>query len=150
MPSARYALNLLIDEYGRLLILKRAPDSRLGSGMWGLPAGKIEAGELPEQAALREMREEIGVGHETELVRYVGPIRDTYYGGQYEIHLFHRTWSRGDVVLNAEHTAYAWVSKEEFHRYPVMDGIDEDLSILDIWPQRYLNAERIPDALKRP
>ena len=129
-------------------MLKRTPDSKLGAGMWGLPAGKIEAGESPEAAALREMSEEIGPGHEVELVRYVGPFRDTYYGGQYEIHLFQFDWTAGEVVLNEEHTDYAWVSREDFASYEVMDGIDEDIAILAIWPLRYLNADRVPDHLR--
>ena len=147
-PTARYALDLLIDPSGRLLMLKRSPDATLGPGLWGLPAGKIEAGETPQAAALREMTEEIGTGHEVELMHYVGPFRDTYYGGRYEIHLFRFKWTDGEVVLNEEHTDFAWVSREDFGSYEVMDGIDEDIAILGIWPLRYLNADRVPDHLQ--
>lgn len=147
-PVARYALNLLQNAAGELLLLKRAEDARLGPGLWGLPAGKIEAGETAADAALREMGEEIGPGHEVELRRYLGPLRDTYYGGIYEIHLFHRLWRAGEVVLNHEHSAYAWVSPERFRDYAVMDGIDEDIALLGLWPQRYLNPERVPPHLR--
>lgn len=147
-PEARYALNLLLDAEQRLLMLKRSTAAKLGPGLWGLPAGKIEAGETAEAAARREMEEEIGPGHVVELVRYLGPIRDTYYGGRYEIHLFHSRWLSGDVRLNDEHTEFAWISPERFRDYPVMDGIDEDLALLAIWPQRYLNPERVPPYLR--
>ena len=147
-PVARYALNLLQNEAGELLLLKRAADARLGPGLWGLPAGKIEAGESAEGAALREMAEEIGAGHHVELLRYLGPLRDTYYGGIYEIHLFHRRWRAGQMVLNHEHTEYAWVAPARFRDYPVMDGIDEDIALLGLWPQRYLNRARVPPALR--
>jgi 8-oxo-dGTP diphosphatase len=147
-PTARYALNLLLDITDRLLLLLRAADAGLGPGLWGLPAGKIEPGETPTQAAARELTEEIGAGHEVELLRYVGPLRDSYYGGQYEIHLFLQRWRRGEVVLNHEHTAFAWVAAEAFRDYPVMDGIDEDIAILGFWPRRHLNAARIPDHLR--
>lgn len=147
-PTARYALNLLLDAADRLLLLLRAADAGLGPGLWGLPAGKIEPGETPAAAAARELAEEIGGGHEVELLRYVGPLRDSYYGGQYEIHLFLQRWLRGTVVLNHEHTAFAWVAAEAFRHYPVMDGIDEDIAILGFWPRRHLNAARIPDHLR--
>lgn len=149
-PVARYALNLLVNDAGELLLLERALAARLGPGLWGLPAGKIEPGETAAAAALREMGEEIGAGHQTELLRYLGPIRDTYYGGIYEIHLFHRRWLCGEVKLNHEHSAFAWVSRERFRDYPVMDGIEEDIALLKIWPQRYLNPERIPPHLREP
>lgn len=147
-PAARYALNLLLDDGARLLLLERAADAALGPGLWGLPAGRIEPGESPAMAAQREMFEEIGSEHRTELVRYVGPLRDTYYGGRFEIHLFQRRWHGGTVVLNAEHTAFAWVAREDFLHYPVMDGIDEDIAILGFWPQRFLDPARIPAHLR--
>ena len=147
-PVARYALNLLQNEAGELLLLKRAENAQLGAGLWGLPAGKIEHGELAEAAARREMGEEIGPGHQVELLRYLGPIRDTYYGGIYEIHLFHRRWRAGEVVLNDEHSAFAWVGPERFRDYAVVDGIDEDIALLGLWPQRYLNPERVPPHLR--
>lgn len=147
-PAARYALNLLENAAGELLLLKRAADARLGPGLWGLPAGKIEPGESAEAAALREMTEEIGPGHDVELLRYLGPLRDTYYGGIYEIHLFHRRWRGGEVRINHEHTEFAWVAAPDFRRYPVMDGIEEDIALLKIWPQRYLDPERVPAYLR--
>lgn len=147
-PTARFALDLLVDEAARLLLLKRSPHCALGPGLWGLPAGKIEPGESAEAAAYREMHEEIGPGHRVDLLRYVGPIRDTYYGGRYEIHLFHFHWHGGDVRLNDEHTAYAWVGKEAYQAYPVMDGIDEDIALLRLWPRRFLNPERVPAHLR--
>ena len=147
-PAARYALNLLQNPAGDLLLLKRAVDARLGAGLWGLPAGKIEFGESPEGAARREMAEEIGPGHEVELLGYLGPLRDTFYGGIYEIHLFHHRWRAGVVVLNHEHSEYAWVARARFCDYAVMDGIDEDIALLGFWPQRYLNRARVPPALR--
>lgn len=147
-PTARYALNLLLDQQDRLLLLRRATDARLGPGQWGLPAGRIEAGETPQAAARREMREEIGPGHAVEQTCYLGPIRDTYYGGQFEIHLFQYRWASGTVVLNHEHTEFAWVTKETLRDFDVMAGIEEDIALLRVWPQRYLNPARIPDYLK--
>jgi 8-oxo-dGTP pyrophosphatase MutT (NUDIX family) len=145
-PTARFALNLMMDRGDRLLLLRRSDNATLGPGTWGLPAGKIEENETPNEAALREMEEEIGFGHQITLQRYLGPIRDTYYGGQYELHLFHYSWLKGIVKLNEEHTAFAWVSKEEIKNYDVMHGIEEDIALLSLWPAKYLNPKRIPKA----
>jgi len=147
-PAARYALNLLLDQEQRLLLLERARTATLGPGLWGLPAGKIEPGESAEQAAYREMREEIGAGQVVELRRYLGPLRDSFYGGRFEIHLFHFRWYAGDVCLNDEHTRYAWVARERYRDYAVMDGIDEDIALLELWPRRFLDPARLPPALR--
>ncbi len=148
-PEKRYALNFLLDQRERLLLLRRSSQATLGPGLWGLPAGKIEPGESAQAAAHREMDEEIGRGHRIETLRYLGPLRDTYYGGRFEIHLFLHRWFSGEVQLNDEHTAFAWVECGEYRQYAVMDGIDEDLALLDIWPREFLDAARIPEYLKR-
>ncbi|MEQ8434150.1 MAG: (deoxy)nucleoside triphosphate pyrophosphohydrolase [Oceanicaulis sp.] len=50
----------LIDADGRVLIARR-PEGKAHAGFWEFPGGKIEAGESPEQALIRELREELGV-----------------------------------------------------------------------------------------
>lgn len=143
-PEGRFAISLLENRENALLFLKRAADARLGAGLWGFPAGHIEPGEGPEACALREIHEEIGGGCRILLLNRLGPVRDTFYGGVFEIHLFHYRWHGGVVSLNDEHSAYAWVGRDDYRAYPVMDGIDEDIAYFGIWPRRFLNADRLP------
>ena len=49
---------------GRLLAARRSAPPEL-AGRWELPGGKVEPGELPEAALVRELREELGVEAET-------------------------------------------------------------------------------------
>lgn len=61
--AAAVALVLLPDDEGRgcFLLTKRAPTLRAHTGQWALPGGRMDAGESPETAALRELDEEVGL-----------------------------------------------------------------------------------------
>ena len=79
-------------------------------GGWEFPGGKIEEGETPEEALVREIKEEL----ETEIV--VGEWIDTI---EYDYPTFHLSmdcfWAEiisGELVLK-EHTAAKWLTKEE-------------------------------------
>jgi 8-oxo-dGTP diphosphatase len=50
----------LIDTEGRVLLAQRPPGKSL-AGLWEFPGGKVEQGESPEGALIRELREELGI-----------------------------------------------------------------------------------------
>jgi 8-oxo-dGTP diphosphatase len=50
----------LIDPEGRVL-LSRRPEGKAMAGLWEFPGGKVEPGETPEAALIRELQEELGI-----------------------------------------------------------------------------------------
>jgi 8-oxo-dGTP diphosphatase len=60
-PIVIVAACVLLDRDGAVLIAKR-PAGRPLAGLWEFPGGKVEAGEEPEDALIRELHEELGIG----------------------------------------------------------------------------------------
>jgi 8-oxo-dGTP diphosphatase len=50
----------LIDREGRVLLAQR-PEGKSMAGLWEFPGGKVEPGETPEHALIRELHEELGI-----------------------------------------------------------------------------------------
>ena len=50
----------LVDTDRRILIAQR-PEGKSMAGLWEFPGGKVEAGETPEEAIIRELQEELGI-----------------------------------------------------------------------------------------
>ncbi len=146
--KASFALAVLQDPQGRVLLLRRSLQDSFGPGLWGLPGGHLQPGESPEAALDRELREELGEAIQFSREPCLPAFRDSLYGGIYEVHLAKRSYLGGDLQLNAEHSEYAWVTPETYAGYDVVPGVDEDLAYLQVWPLRHLNPERLPAHLK--
>lgn len=61
IPTMTVVAAALIDGEGRVL-LQRRPEGRAMAGLWEFPGGKVERGEEPEAALVRELEEELGIG----------------------------------------------------------------------------------------
>ena len=124
VPTVLVVAVALIDPDGRILIAQR-PEGKQLAGLWEFPGGKVEAGERPEQALIRELKEELGIDVKEACL---APFVFTSHGYE-KFHLLMplylcRRWS-GTVVAK-EHSALAWVKVEQLRDYP-MPPADEPL-----------------------
>ncbi len=97
----------LLDVDGRVLIGQRPADKQHG-GLWEFPGGKVEAGETPDQALARELREELGVDP------CPGCLEPFAFATRAESGLVLLLYAcrRWDGVVEArEHAAIAWVAR---------------------------------------
>jgi 8-oxo-dGTP diphosphatase len=107
----------LINSAGEILIAQRPAHKHMG-GLWEFPGGKIEVGESPEAALVRELHEELGI---EVALKALAPL--TFVSHGYEtFHLLMlcytlRTWSGNPT--STEHTALAWVSPDKLTDYPM-------------------------------
>jgi len=63
LPTVLVVAVALVDADGRVLLQQRPPGKTM-AGLWEFPGGKVQDGELPESALIRELREELGVDTE--------------------------------------------------------------------------------------
>src|SRR5262245_55165834 len=123
-PLVLVAACVLLDANGRILIAKR-PRGRPLAGLWEFPGGKVEAGESPEHALIRELAEELGVDIAE---RDLAPL--TFASHAYpDFHLLMplflcRRW-KGEVTPH-EGQELAWVKPAELDVY-AMPPADEPL-----------------------
>ncbi|MGD9881924.1 MAG: 8-oxo-dGTP diphosphatase MutT [Reyranella sp.] len=116
-PLVLVAAVALIDADGRVLIAQR-PVGKSMAGLWEFPGGKVDAGETPEQALVRELHEELGIETATSCL---APIAFASHG--YEtFHLLMpvfacRKWL--GIPQSREGQALRWVKPMELSRYPM-------------------------------
>lgn len=106
-----------------LILTRRALSLRNHAGQWALPGGRVEPGERPEETALREMREEIGLALDESAV--LGRLDDFVTRSGFVM---------SPVVIWAgprEGFASDPAEVEAVHRIPVVEFLREDAPLLD-------------------
>jgi 8-oxo-dGTP diphosphatase len=101
----------LVREDGRVLVQQRAP-GRSMAGLWEFPGGKVEPGETPEQALIREIGEELGVTLGAEALTPAAFASEAL-GERHLLLLLYtaRQWSGEAKALDA--SAIEWVAVDE-------------------------------------
>jgi len=119
MRERKLVVAALVREQGRILMSRRRPDQAMPN-LWEFPGGKVEPGEHPEAALVRELREELGCGITVdgihEVVFHAYPDFDLYM----LVYASRITEGRPRAVDVAE---VAWVSPAAL---PAMDLLPAD------------------------
>ncbi len=114
----------LVDPDRRVLIARR-PEGKPLAGLWEFPGGKVESGETPEAALIRELAEELGVSTKTACLAPLTFASHSYESFHLLMPLFVcRNWQ--GVPQAREHAALKWVRPQNLRDYP-MPPADEPL-----------------------
>ncbi|MBN9315810.1 MAG: NUDIX domain-containing protein [Devosia sp.] len=123
MPDSRRppnAASVALIDRDRVLLIQRARKPYFG--MWSLPGGRLEPGETAEQAAEREILEEVGLR-----VWRLHPIRRMLMGeGNFVLQVFATEAFEGEILVAADEiTAYRWVRLDEIGLMPTTPDLGE-------------------------
>lgn len=140
----RVVSTAIIHKDGKYLILQRSPSKKVFPGRWTVPGGGLTVDDyinIPKStidawyftlanSLKREIKEETGL--EVAKLNYlldltfvrpdgIPVITFSYYGD----------WQSGDVQLNEESVDYKWVTYEEAKNYDLIEGILEEIEMVD-------------------
>lgn len=118
----------LVNDEDEVLLAQRPKGKRL-SGKWEFPGGKVEAGESPEAALARELKEELGIGVLEKDLEPFWFLSHAY--PEYDFHLLMpvylcRFWDGEPRALT--HDSIIWELPREMHR---LDMIEADATLVE-------------------
>jgi 8-oxo-dGTP diphosphatase len=116
-PIVLVAAVALIDPDDRILLAQR-PAGKTMAGLWEFPGGKVEPGETPERALVRELREELGIDTRESCLAPIAFASHAYDKFHLLMPLYVcRRW-RG-LPQSLEGQALRWVRIRELRDYPM-------------------------------
>lgn len=121
----------LIDVDGRVLLAQR-PEGKSMAGMWEFPGGKVETGETPEIALIRELQEELGINTWESCLAPLTFASHTYESFHLLMPLFAcRKWE--GIPKAQEGQNLAWVRPDRLREYEMPPADIPLIPILRDW-----------------
>jgi len=121
----------LIDADGRVLLAQR-PEGKSLAGLWEFPGGKVEPGETPEAALIRELKEELGIDTWKSCLAPLTFASHSYDDFHLLMPLFAcRRWE--GIVQGREGQNLAWVKPARLRDYPMPPADLPLIPILRDW-----------------
>ncbi|RMC34336.1 8-oxo-dGTP diphosphatase MutT [Paracoccus alkanivorans] len=131
MKTVLVAAVALIDPDGRVLLAQR-PEGKSMAGLWEFPGGKVEPGETPEAALIRELQEELGIDTWSSCLAPLSFASHSYDDFHLLMPLYAcRKWS--GVVHPQEGQKLKWVHGRELRDYPMPPADIPLLPMLQMW-----------------
>jgi 8-oxo-dGTP pyrophosphatase MutT (NUDIX family) len=113
--------------HAAMILTRRASNLRNHAGQWALPGGRIEAGESPEETALRELEEEVGLKLDAD--RVIGSLDDYSTRSGFVIKPI-VVWGGPDITLKANPDEVASI-----HRIPLAEFMRDDAPVFQEIPE---------------
>lgn len=121
----------LIDVDGRVLLAQR-PEGKSMAGLWEFPGGKVEVGETPEAALIRELNEELGIDTWASCLAPLTFASHSYDDFHLMMPLFAcRKWN--GTPQPREGQTLKWVKPTEMQNYPMPAADIPLIAVLRDW-----------------
>lgn len=131
MKTVLVAAVALIDADGRVLLAQR-PEGKSMAGLWEFPGGKVEVGETPEAALVRELDEELGIDTWQSCLAPLTFASHSYEDFHLLMPLFAcRKWN--GIVRGREGQKLEWVRPSALKNYPMPAADVPLIPILRDW-----------------
>lgn len=115
---------------GLFLVGLRLPGGEMGN-RWEFPGGKVDDGETPQEALIREFKEEMNM--DITVQELITTVQFTNKGGQSLLLAYAVKALKDTSLILSEHKSVSWASFEEIKKLPFVDSDSMLFSAIEAW-----------------
>lgn len=145
-PITTYADMLVMNDEGKVLILKRNHECEFEPNKWGFPGGKVMPGETTKDGSVRECLEECGIKIKPESVQGIGEVVND---DSTTSHYFKGT-PENELKLGDEHQDFAWIDVDDLDDYELILNNKDRFKKLISGDTVYMSAQEIKGVFYAP
>lgn len=130
IEKRKVATAILINSENKILAVKRASDRKYNPNKWSIISGHIEENETPRQCVERELKEELlgeikikSITQGNNFLHDDSIVHKTIW----DITPFLVKYISGEIIIDAEHTEFKWVTIQEYLKMDIIEGTRKDL-----------------------
>jgi 8-oxo-dGTP pyrophosphatase MutT (NUDIX family) len=118
-------------EHGEEILLLHRQDHKPEGNTWGVPAGKIDVGEEPLEAMIRELREETRLKLDILQLFYFGKVFVKYTDYDFIYHIYHtQLEQKQEIIINPkEHKNFKWITPQKALGMNLIQDLDECIKL---------------------
>lgn len=124
-------VRLIVPDLERRVLVLRRKESMHAPGDWCLPGGKVDYGDTIEHTISKELREETSLTCTSSRFLFLQDSLPTTPRGMHCINMYFECAVSGEISLNEESSAFAWIGLSDMQNYHV--AFRNDLALLDYW-----------------
>lgn len=134
-PDPIRGVSALVWHHGRALLIRRRRPPY--AGLWALPGGRIEPGETPEDAVIREVREETAITIEAPEALRTITIADPLTDRRFDLTVFSARFRSGLPAAGDDAAEARWVGRTLLGQLPVAP---ETLAVIEAYADHEVDA----------
>ncbi len=116
-PIPVASVRLIVKNKEDQVLILRRPENSHGAGGWCLPGGKVDFGDTAEATAIKELAEETALSCTKATFLFYQDSLPSEDSEMHVINLYFECAAGGDLQLNEESTAHAWIAAAEMADY---------------------------------
>jgi ADP-ribose pyrophosphatase YjhB (NUDIX family) len=132
--NPKFQIAFCICQYNDKILFLQRQQGKPQELQWGVPAGKVNPGEMAQEAAKRELYEETGLDFPESQFKFMNQVHDRFSNLDFIVNIFQVIVDEEPSIKlsTKEHIKYSWILPSQFSSVSLMEDVEQIIKTVTI------------------